>query len=171
MTEQPLQYNLPRMPAKGQRRILEAQWLDELESGNLPAEAIKPQGEAPAQLQEAMRLFNGRLYWECHEVLEEVWLETLYPQRFFWSALIKLAVGRHHAVRHNLHGSRVKVGDAVRLLHLFQPDCLGIDTDSVLAYAIRLQRALNSSPSDWSAIDELPDLHIAVSPLKPGIHD
>ena len=105
-----MKQTLPRMPAKGQRRNLEAQWLDVLEAGEMPGEAIHPQGSAPAQLDDAIRLFNNGLYWECHEVLEEVWLETPYPQRFFWSALIKLAVGFHHVGRHNLHGARVKLG-------------------------------------------------------------
>ena len=113
-----MKQTLPRMPAKGQRRNLEAQWLEVLEAGEMPGEAIHPQGSAPTQLYDAIGLFNNGLYWECHEVLEEVWLETPYPQRFFWSALIKLAVGFHHVGRHNLHGARVKLGDAVRLLPL-----------------------------------------------------
>ena len=151
---------LPRMPAKGQRRNLEAQWLDVLEAGDMPGEAIHPrrqsQGSAPAQLYEAIRLFNNGLYWECHEVLEEVWLETPYPQRFFWSALIKLAVGFHHVGRHNLHGARVKLGDAVRLLPLFQPQYLGVDTVAALTDAVRWQQDLKVLPLDWEAIDKLP---------------
>ena len=96
-----MKQTLPRVPAKGQRRKLEAQWLDVLEAGEMPGEAIHPQGSAPTQLYDAIGLFNNGLYWECHEVLEEVWLETPYPQRFFWSALIKVAVGFHHVGRHN----------------------------------------------------------------------
>ena len=151
-----MKQTLPRMPVKGQRRNLEVQWLDVLEAGEMPGEAIHPQGSAPAQLYDAIRLFNNGLYWECHEVLEEVWLETPYPQRFFWSALIKLAVGFHHVGRHNLHGARVKLGDAVRLLPLFQPQCLGVDTAAALADALRWQQDLNALPLDWAAIDDLP---------------
>ena len=151
-----MKQTLPRMPAKGQRRKLEAQWLDVLEAGEMPSEAIHPQGSAPAQLYDAIRLFNSGLYWECHEVLEEVWLENPYPQRFFWSALIKLAVGFHHVRRHNLHGARVKLGDAVRLLPLFQPQCIGVDTAAALADALRWQQDLNALPLDWAAIDDLP---------------
>lgn len=160
MSKQAFQYSLPRFPSKGQRRKLEDRWLRALEAGEVSPEAIRPQGEAPPQLYESVRLFNRGLYWECHEVLEEVWLETPYPQRFFWSALIKLAVGRHHAARHNLHGARVKIGDAVRLLPFFQPDCLGVDTKSALADALCWQKALRSSPTDWTSIDESPSPQI-----------
>ena len=156
MSQQATKYTLPRLPAKGQRRNLESQWLAALEAGDMPAEALMPQGDAPPQLSAAVRLFNDGLYWECHEVLEEVWLETLYPQRFFWSALIKLAVGRHHAERHNLHGARVKIGDAVRLLPLFQPQCLGIDAAAALADALQLLHILDTPGLDWAVIDELP---------------
>ena len=156
MDGQDMKNTLPRLPAKGQRRKLEAQWLGLLEAGNMRAETIRPHGDAPQQLHEGMRMFNDGLYWECHEVLEEIWLETPYPQRFFWSALIKLAVGLHHAERHNLHGARVKIGDAVRLLPLFQPRCLGVDTATALQDALRWQQALNVLPLDWAAVDQLP---------------
>ncbi|MCY3637730.1 MAG: DUF309 domain-containing protein [Chloroflexi bacterium] len=143
---------LPRYANKGQRRKLEAQWLAALENGVYHPASIQPQGAAPPQLFDAVRLFNAGLYWECHEVLEEVWLDTPYPQRFFWSALIKLAVGMHHAARRNTHGARVKIGDAVRLLPLFQPNFAGVDTAAALSDALRLQQALRAQPIDWSAI-------------------
>ena len=162
MNRQAMQYTLPRLPAKGQRRKLESQWLGALEAGDMPSEAVMPQGDAPAQLYDAVRLFNQGLYWECHEVLEEVWLETPYPQRFFWSALIKLAVGRHHAERRNLHGARVKISDAVRLLPLYQPRCLGVDTAAALADALQLLRILDTPGFDWADIDRLPKPVIAL---------
>ena len=157
-----MKQTLPRMPAKGQRRNLEAQWLEVLEAGEMPGEAIHPQGSAPAQLYDAIRLFNNGLYWECHEILEEIWLETPYPQRFFWSALIKLAVGRHHAERHNLHGARVKISDAVRLLPLFQPRCLGVDTATALADALQLLHILDTPGLNWADFDDLPKPVIAL---------
>ena len=147
---------------------MEAQWLAALENGVYHPESIQPQGDAPPPLFDAARLFNDGQYWECHEVLEEVWLETPYPQRFFWSALIKLAVGMHHAARRNPHGARVKIGDAARLLPLFQPNFVGVDTAAALSDALRLQQALRAQPIDWSAIANMRQPVIVVQPQREG---
>ena len=106
-------FDLPRWPSKGTRRKLEATWLEELETHGMPDGLLQPPSQPPPQLFEAVEQFNNGLYWECHETLEEVWLETLYPLRFFYHAIIKVSVGFHHMNRHNRHGARVKLGDAV----------------------------------------------------------
>lgn len=155
---------LPRYASKGQRRELEARWLAALENGVYHPASVQPRGDAPPQIFDAARLFNAGQYWECHEVLEEVWLETPYPQRFFWSALIKLAVGMHHAARRNPHGARVKLGDAARLLPFFQPSCAGVDTAAALSDTLRLQQALRAQPVDWSAIANMRRPVIVVQP-------
>ena len=147
---------------------MEAQWLAALENGVYHPASIQLQGDAPPHLFDAVRLFNEGQYWECHEVLEEVWLDTPYPQRFFWSALIKLAVGMHHAARRNPHGARVKIGDAVRLLPLFQPNFAGVDTATALSDALRLQQALRAQPIDWVAITNKRQPVIIVQPQREG---
>lgn len=147
---------------------MEAQWLSALDNGVYLPASIQPQGDAPPQLFDAVRLFNSGLYWECHEVLEEVWLETPYPQRFFWSAMIKLAVGMHHAARRNPHGARVKIDDAARLLPLFQPNFAGVDTAAALSDALRLQQALRAQPIDWSAIENMRQPAIVMQPQREG---
>ena len=103
-----------------------------------------------------MEQFNSGLYWECHETLEEVWLETLYPVRFFYHAIIKVSVGFHHMNRHNRHGARVKLGDAVRLLPFFQPQFLRVRTDALLRDASTWLESLgNTDHVDWTALDAL----------------
>jgi predicted metal-dependent hydrolase len=148
---------LPRQPSRGNRRKLEAAWLDELEKFGLPDGLLEVPAGPPPQLIEAIELFNRGLYWECHETLEEVWLETLYPLRFFYHAIIKAAVGFHHLGRHNRHGARVKLGDAVRLLPFFQPQFMGIHTDALLRdTAAWLERLEKAERLDWESLDALP---------------
>ncbi|MCI0439385.1 MAG: DUF309 domain-containing protein [Chloroflexi bacterium] len=148
-------FDLPRWPAKGQRRILEQQWIEALERYGLPAELLEPPLETPRALFKAVDEFNGGLFWECHETLEDVWRETPYPLRFFYHAIIKAAVGLHHARRRNLHGARVKLSDSARLLPLFQPAFMGVRTDRLLedvsAWLARVER----DDVDWDGIDAL----------------
>lgn len=44
--------------------------------------------------------FNGGLYFEAHELWEEVWLALLGPERTFAQGLIQVAAGMHHLARH-----------------------------------------------------------------------
>ncbi len=37
--------------------------------------------------------FNGGLYFECHESLEEVWLEDHGPDREFYQGIIQISAG------------------------------------------------------------------------------
>ena len=155
--------DLPRWPSKGNRRKLEAIWLDELETHGTPDGLLQPPSESPVQLFEAVEQFNRGLYWECHETLEEVWLETPYPLRFFYHAIIKCAVGLYHANRHNRHGARVKLSDAVRLLSLFQPQFLGVRTDALFSdISDWVERVERTDRVDWAVLDALPKLIIQI---------
>ena len=147
-------FDLPKWPCKGTRRKLEAIWLHELEEHGMPDGLLQSPSHPPPQLFEAVEQFNNGLFWECHETLEEVWLETLYPVRFFYHAIIKVSVGFHHMNRHNRHGAAVKLGDAVRLLPFFQPQFLRLRTEALLRdTSTWLESLYGSDHIDWPAVD------------------
>ena len=106
-----MEQGLARWPRGGNRRRLEDSWLRELERRGLPSHLPDPPAGASTALQQAIVEFNSGAFWECHETLEEIWLETAYPLRFFYHAIIKVAVGFHHTSRRNRHGARVKLSD------------------------------------------------------------
>ncbi len=156
-------FDLPRWPPKGQRRRLEEQWIKALELRGLPEELLEAPSEPPRALFEAVDEFNSGLFWEYHETLEDVWRETPYPLRFFYHAIIKAAVGLHHARRRNRHGARVKLSDSVRLIPLFQPAFMGVRTDRLLedmsAWLARVER----DDVDWDELDALPPPRIEMA--------
>lgn len=52
-------------------------------------------------------LFNEQKYWECHEVLEELWLEdTQDPARNVYWGIIQVAAACIHYRNENLIGAR-----------------------------------------------------------------
>ena len=148
--------DLPRWPPKGKRRKLDQLWLEVLESRGLGAVVAEAATQPPGELWKATDEFNQRLFWECHETLEGIWLKTEYPIRLFYHAIIKVAVGFHHMARHNRHGARVKLADGIRLLRLFQPGFYGVRTDELSressAFLVRLE---NAGPVDWKMLDAL----------------
>ena len=149
--------DLPTAPSRGNRRTLEAMWLERLEGSGFRGGDLEVPAKPPSPLVSAVQQFNEGRYWDCHETLEDLWRETPYPLRFFYHAVIKAAVGFHHLSRHNRNGARLKLSDAVRLLSLFQPEILGIRTNALRdVVAKRLGLLEGAEPVDWSKLDALP---------------
>jgi predicted metal-dependent hydrolase len=43
-----------------------------------------------------VRLFNQKKYWECHEEVEDLWLEEASPVRNIYWAIIQIATSLYH---------------------------------------------------------------------------
>lgn len=54
---------------------------------------------------EAIKLYNARKYWECHENLEHYWLEEPGPIRNIYWAVIQVAAAMIHYRENNLIGA------------------------------------------------------------------
>ena len=79
-------------------------------------------------LDRGIRLFNDGQYFECHEVIEEVWTPERGPRRLFLQSLIHFAVGLYHAEHANPVGASRQFRKGLRKLAAYLPDCEGIDT-------------------------------------------
>lgn len=93
---------------------------------------MHPEHSATEQLAAAVRLFNAGEYFECHDVLEEVWSETLTDERTFYQGLIHAAVALHHFEEANLGGARKMYLSARRYLDPFTPVHGGLDLAAFL---------------------------------------
>jgi uncharacterized protein len=69
--------------------------------------------EYPEKYLEGIRLFNDQQFFECHEVLEELWSETIGAEKKFYQGLIQAAVALFHFGNENLGGAR-KVYESAR---------------------------------------------------------
>jgi predicted metal-dependent hydrolase len=47
------------------------------------------------RLKDAIALFNRREYFNCHQVLEEIWQQAVEEDKTFYEALIRFATGLH----------------------------------------------------------------------------
>lgn len=56
--------------------------------------------------EEGIRLFNAHDWFECHEVLEDLWRDDPSPGRTFYQGLIMAAVALEHWRRGNPRGAR-----------------------------------------------------------------
>ena len=76
-----------------------------------------------------IELFNRRQFFECHEVLEEVWTPTRGPERLFLQALVHFAVGLYHHQRRNQAGAERQLRKGLRKIEGYLPEFLGVRTD------------------------------------------
>jgi uncharacterized protein len=75
--------------------------------------------DAPLEmaLGQAALLFDGRLYFEVHELLEPYWLRAAGRERETLQGLIQVAVGFHHLSNGNGAGARALLHDGAAKLH------------------------------------------------------
>jgi predicted metal-dependent hydrolase len=81
----------------------------------------------------AIELFNRHEFFACHDVLEELWNETLGDEREFYQGLIHAAVALFHFGEGNLGGARKMYGSALRYLAPYPPRYRGVDLDRLVS--------------------------------------
>ena len=85
------------------------------------------------RFREGIELFNSGRFFDCHEALEEVWLEFSGDRKKFLQGLIQLTVALHHLGNGNRVGAERLLEAAVRKLALRSPERELIDVDGLLA--------------------------------------
>ncbi len=80
------------------------------------------------KMQEGLELFNQQKYWECHESLEDVWIEdTTDPGRYVYWAVIQVAAAMIHYRDKNLVGANGLIKKAKEKFSKVQE--LGLEND------------------------------------------
>jgi predicted metal-dependent hydrolase len=95
------------------------------EPGTLPeAEVLRRGGD----------LFDQRMFWEAHEVWEEVWRRRAgQPDRDFLKGIIQGAAGMWHATQGNYPGAVSVMGRAIDYLEPYEPEREGIHVHALRA--------------------------------------
>ena len=81
----------------------------------------------------AIELFNEGEFFACHDELEEVWTDTIGPERDFYQGLIHVAVSLFHFEGGNLGGARKMYESAQRYLAPYADEYMGIRLGQLLA--------------------------------------
>ncbi|GBC95277.1 hypothetical protein HRbin16_01064 [bacterium HR16] len=86
----------------------------------------------PSAFYDALALLHAGEYFECHEVLEELWRQEPTSLRLFYQGILQVAVGCYHlTVRHNRRGGVSKLREGLEKLRQF-PAVMGmLDVDDL----------------------------------------
>jgi hypothetical protein len=105
-----------------------------------PEFAILSQRE---KFEKGVALFNSRDFFECHDVIEEVWQEWTGKDRTFFQGIIHVAVGFYHLDNENYRGSRSQFSKGISKLQHYEPEYYGIELKDFLAQVSRCLHWVN----------------------------
>ena len=122
----------------------------------------------PPQYLEGLRLFNEQDFFECHDVLEELWSDIVGDERKFYQGLIQVAVALFHFGNGNLGGARKLYHSSRGYLEQYPSPYMDLDLESLLrdlqACFQELLDAGNSYPTDLVINEDLiPRVSLAAS--------
>jgi len=78
-----------------------------------------------------IELFNRCEFFECHEVLEELWTTAHQPERWFLQSLIHFAVGFYHHQHGNAAGASRQLTKGLRKIQAYLPEWGGVQTAAI----------------------------------------
>lgn len=102
------------------------------------------------QFQRGIAEFNRELFFECHDTLEELWMETGGRDRLFLQGLIQVSVGLYHFFNRNYKGASSQLTKALGKLDAFRPAYGGIElerfTGQIVAWLALAERGVSGNP-------------------------
>ncbi|MFK7817226.1 MAG: DUF309 domain-containing protein [Planctomycetaceae bacterium] len=118
-----------------------------------------------------IELFNEQEFFECHDELEEVWTETIGPEREFYQGLIHAAVCLFHFEGNNLGGARKMYDSCCRYLEPYGPVYFGVNLEKLLNELQHCFRELlkpHASYPTGVTLDpsDIPTIEFKSSPLR-----
>lgn len=116
------------------------------------------QDPPPEGLLEGIALYNAGEYFECHEVLEEIWRAEPEPVRALYQGILQIGVGFYHLGRGNWRGAVSLLTGGIEKVSRFRPRCMGVDTEALASQAQRCLDLLHQlgreriDEFDWSLV-------------------
>lgn len=102
---------------------------------------------APHEYSCFWQLWQEEKFFECHEVLEDLWRATVGPKRLFYNGLIHCAVALYQQRRGNGWGAMRQLRRAQVKLEAFRPFYEGVNIDELLDW---MTRALSPCANELS---------------------
>src|SRR5215204_4667463 len=83
--------------------------------------------EIPELVLKGIEEFNKGEFYECHEYLEEAWMQEPRRVRFLYQGILQVGVGFYHLQNGNWRGATGLLRNGSARLREFEPVTLGVD--------------------------------------------
>ena len=87
---------------------------------------------ADERFKKGIELFNNEEFYECHEIIEGLWLATEDEYKDLYKGVIQAAVALYHLKRGNLSGARELYRTSSHYLNQYKPKVLGLNVEKLL---------------------------------------
>lgn len=104
------------------------------------------------ELQKAIAEFNQQKFYDCHDTLEAIWMESVEPDKTFYQGILQVAVGCYHLTNINWKGAVILLGEGIRKLREYEPEYLDINVDKLVEESYDLLLALQQIVPDYVSI-------------------
>lgn len=92
-----------------------------------------------------MELFNNQEFFDAHEALEDIWRDSVNPDRKLLQGLIQIAVAFHHHGKGNVVGARSLLNRACSNLADGPENFFGIELPPLQQALVDWQHALSQN--------------------------
>lgn len=99
------------------------------------------------KFKEGIELFNKQEFFDCHEILEEVWNKQAEPERQLTQGIIQIAVAYYHALRGNTPGAIKLLRRGIPRVKPFLPESAALQ----LSHFLNLVEQDLASLENWTA--------------------
>jgi predicted metal-dependent hydrolase len=90
----------------------------------------------------AIQQFNRRDWYECHEVVEDLWIGAVGETRDFFQGIIQIAIALHHWRNGNFGGAVSLLKGGTGYLSRVSDLCQWVDVAALIADSDRMRDAL-----------------------------
>ena len=112
-------------------------------SGRVAGEEESPEG-LPDLALKGIEEFNRGEFYECHEYLEEAWMQESRRVRFLYQGILQVGVGFYHLKNGNWRGATGLLRNGTVRLKEFEPETLGLDVAKLVRESESCLRKLES---------------------------
>jgi uncharacterized protein len=93
---------------------------------------------------EGIEEFNRGEFFECHEYLEEAWMQESGRLRYLYQGILQVGVGFYHLENGNWRGATGLLRNGTIRLKEFEPVTLGVDVAKLVRESERCLQELES---------------------------
>jgi uncharacterized protein len=109
---------------------------------------VKAPGKLPELALKGIEEFNRGEFYECHEYLEEAWMQEARRVRFLYQGILQVGVGFYHQQNGNWRGATGLLRNGTQRLKEFEPETLGIDVAKLVRECERCLEELDELGRD-----------------------
>lgn len=119
------------------------------------------EGQHDPRLLKGIDEFNQKLFFECHETLEEIWLEDQGEDRQFYQGIIQIAAG-YFKLQQGVPAGAIKLWrTGLEKIEPYGPAHLGIQVDSLVdAVKLNLTELEAARQSGAAPALDIPTIHL-----------